>query len=35
MIIQNKLFALLEGTPAPELKEVADGDVIIKDEEVK
>jgi FKBP-type peptidyl-prolyl cis-trans isomerase (trigger factor) len=35
MIIQNKLFALLEGTPTPELKEVADGDVIIKDEEVK
>jgi len=35
MIIQNKLFALLEGTPAPELKEVADGDVIVRDEEVK
>jgi FKBP-type peptidyl-prolyl cis-trans isomerase (trigger factor) len=32
MIVQNKLFALLEGAPAPELKEVADGDVIIKGE---
>jgi FKBP-type peptidyl-prolyl cis-trans isomerase (trigger factor) len=32
MIIQNKLFALLEGAPAPELKEVADGDVIVKED---
>jgi FKBP-type peptidyl-prolyl cis-trans isomerase (trigger factor) len=30
MIIQNKLFAILEGTPPPELKEVADGDVVLK-----
>lgn len=32
MIIQNKLFALLEDTPPPELKEVADGDVVIKED---
>lgn len=31
MIVQNKLFALLEGAPAQELKEVADGDVIEKE----
>ena len=31
MIIQNKLFAILEGTPPPELKEVADGDVVMKE----
>jgi len=35
MIIQNKLFAVLEGTPPTELKEVADGDVVIKDEAEK
>jgi len=35
MIIQNKLFALLEGTPAPELKEVTDGDVVVKEETKK
>jgi FKBP-type peptidyl-prolyl cis-trans isomerase (trigger factor) len=35
MIIQNKLFALLEGAPAPELKEVVDGDVIAKGEAEK
>lgn len=28
MIIQNKLFAVLEGAPAPELKGIEDGDVI-------
>ncbi len=35
MIIQNKLFALLEGAPTPELKEVVDGDVIIKEKSWK
>jgi FKBP-type peptidyl-prolyl cis-trans isomerase (trigger factor) len=30
MIIQNKLFAMLEGAPAAELKEIADGDVVHK-----
>jgi FKBP-type peptidyl-prolyl cis-trans isomerase (trigger factor) len=32
MIIQNKLFALLEDAPAAELKEIVDGDVIIKED---
>ena len=31
MIVQNKLFALLEGAPVPELKEIIDGNVLIKD----
>lgn len=35
MIVQNKLFAMLEGAPAPELKEIHDGDVIVKDETTK
>jgi len=35
MIIQNKLFALLEGAPVPELKEVTDGDVRLKEEAEK
>ncbi len=32
MIIQNKLFALLEDAPVSELKEIADGDVIVKED---
>jgi FKBP-type peptidyl-prolyl cis-trans isomerase (trigger factor) len=35
MIIQNKLFAILEGTPPSELKEIADGGVVVTDEMVK
>ncbi len=35
MIIQNKLFAVLEGTPAPELKEISSGDVVVNDEVIK
>ena len=31
MIIQNKLFAVLEGAEAKELKEIADGDVVTKE----
>lgn len=31
MIVQNKLFALLEGTPAPELKDAVDGMVVDKE----
>jgi len=33
MIIQNKLFALLEGTPPPDLKETVNDTVVEKEVE--